>query len=400
MGTEIRVPVLPESVSEATIATWHKKIGEPVKRDEHILDVETDKIVLEVTAPDDGVIQSISKKEGDTVASQEVVGIFEAGAASSAEQPAVPAAAQSSAPAASTPYAANAPSSPSVRRLASENDVDLSSVSGSGKGGRITREDVAGKKNNVTELPSARLETVQTVPTGEGRVEKRVPMSRLRSRIAERLLQAQQNAAILTTFNEINMQPVMDLRAKYKDKFEKEYGVRLGFMSFFVVAAVEALKRFPIINASVDGSDIIYHGYSDISIAVSSPRGLVVPVLRNVENMNMAEIEKQIALYAEKAKNGKLSIEEMSGGTFTISNGGVFGSLMSTPILNPPQSAILGMHKIERRVIAEGDNVVIKPMMYVALSYDHRIIDGSESVKFLVAIKELLEDPARFLLDL
>lgn len=399
MGTEIRVPVLPESVSEATIATWHKKIGEPVKRDEHILDVETDKIVLEVTAPDDGVIQSITKKEGDTVASQEVVGIFEAGAASSAEQPAK-VIAQSSMPAVSSPPAATAPSSPSVRRLASENDVDLSSVSGSGKGGRITREDVAGKKNNVTELPSARLETVQSVPTGEGRVEKRVPMSRLRARIAERLIQAQQNAAILTTFNEINMQPVMDLRAKYKDKFEKEYGVRLGFMSFFVVAAVEALKKFPIINASVDGSDIIYHGYTDISIAVSSPRGLVVPVLRNVENMNMAEIEKQIAQYAEKAKNGKLSIEEMSGGTFTISNGGVFGSLMSTPILNPPQSAILGMHKIEKRVVAEGDAVVVKPMMYVALSYDHRIIDGSESVKFLVAIKELLEDPARFLLDL
>lgn len=399
MGTEIRVPVLPESVSEATIATWHKKIGEPVKRDEHILDVETDKIVLEVTAPDDGVIQSITKKEGDTVASQEVVGIFEAGAASSAEQPAK-VIAQSSMPAVSSPPAATAPSSPSVRRLASENDVDLSSVSGSGKGGRITREDVAGKKNNVTELPSARLETVQSVPTGEGRVEKRVPMSRLRARIAERLIQAQQNAAILTTFNEINMQPVMDLRAKYKDKFEKEYGVRLGFMSFFVVAAVEALKKFPIINASVDGSDIIYHGYTDISIAVSSPRGLVVPVLRNVENMNMAEIEKQIAQYAEKAKNGKLSIEEMSGGTFTISNGGVFGSLMSTPILNPPQSAILGMHKIEKRVVAEGDTVVVKPMMYVALSYDHRIIDGSESVKFLVAIKELLEDPARFLLDL
>ncbi len=386
MDLEIKVPVLPESVSEATIATWHKKVGESVKRDDPILDVETDKIVLEVSAPADGALISISKKEGDSVGSQEVVALFKAGIVEEVV---------SSEP--ELPDQQKQNLSPAVRRLVGEKEIDVSEIAGSGKGGRITKQDVI-----QTEVkPAANHESggIQPTTTADGRIEKRVPMTRLKARIAERLIQAQQNAAILTTFNEINMQPVMDLRKKYKVQFEKDYGVRLGFMSFFAIAVVEALKRFPLVNASIDGNDIVYHGYYDISVAVSSPRGLVVPVVRNVDTLNMAEIEKEILRLAEKAKVGQLSMEDMTGGTFTISNGGVFGSLMSTPILNPPQSAILGMHKIESRPVAEADKVVIRPMMYVALSYDHRIIDGSESVGFLVTIKELLEDPARLLLD-
>jgi len=371
MSIEIKVPVLPESVADATIATWHKKVGEPVKQDEHLLDIETDKIILEVVAPADGYLENILKKEGDTVGGSEVVGLFLAAVSSELL-------------------------SPAVRRKVQETSVAIEMVQGTGKHGRITSADV--EKAVVAPLDSTFSMKAPLVPVGE-RLERRVPMSRLRARIAERLLQAQQSAAILTTFNEVNMQPVMQLRQKYKEIFEKDYGVRLGFMSFFTVAVVEALKKYPMINASIQNQDIIYHDYYDIGIAIASPRGLVVPILRNAETLDMAQIEQKIAEFSEKAKNSQLSIEDMSGGTFTISNGGVFGSLMSTPILNPPQSAILGMHKIEERPIVESGQIVIRPMMYLAMSYDHRIIDGAESVRFLVTIKEFLEDPARLLLN-
>ncbi len=382
MSMEIKVPVLPESVADGSIATWYKKVGEKVKRDEHLLDIETDKVVLEVVAPADGFLESILKKEGDIVKSEEVVALFTtetlvSSIATPTEQ-------------ASTKQPAPKPLSPSVRQLVAEQSVNLDNVKGTGKDGRVTKEDVS--KSVASSAASVDM------PMGE-RIEKRVPMSRLRARMAERLLQAQQSAAILTTFNEINMQPVMGLRKKYKETFEKDYGVRLGFMSFFTLAVVEALKRFPILNASVDGNDIIYHGYHDIGIAVSSPRGLVVPIIRNAETLDMAQIEKKIAEYKEKAKNGQLTIEEISGGTYTISNAGGFGSLMSTPIINPPQSAILGMHKIEERPVVENGTIVIRPMMYVAMSYDHRIIDGTDAVQFLVTVKELIEDPARLLLN-
>lgn len=385
MSIEIKVPVLPESVADGSIATWYKKVGEKIKRDEHLLDIETDKVVLEVVAPADGFLESILKKEGDIVKSEEVVGLFiaEAAAAVSALEKTV-ATEQHAKP--------QQPLSPAVRQLVKEQAVNLETVEGTGKDGRITKADVI---KVVSQKPEA---NPVVLPMGD-RVEKRVPMSRLRARMAERLLQAQQSAAILTTFNEINMQPVISLRKKYQETFEKDYGVRLGFMSFFTVAVVEALKRFPIMNASIDGNDIIYHGYHDVGIAVSSPRGLVVPIIRNVELLDMAHIEKKIAEFKEKAKNGQLSIEEISGGTYTISNAGGFGSLMSTPILNPPQSAILGMHKIEERPIVENGTIVIRPMMYVAMSYDHRIIDGTDAVQFLVTVKELIEDPARFLLN-
>ena len=390
MSMEIKVPVLPESVADGSIATWYKKVGEKIKRDEHLLDIETDKVVLEVVAPADGFLESILKKEGDTVKSEEVVGLFTAEAVSVSEKTSAP----------------QQPLSPAVRQLVKEQSVNLTEVQGTGKNGRITKADVTkivSQKESVSKpvLPSS-AKKAETSPLellmGE-RVEKRVPMSRLRARMAERLLQAQQSAAILTTFNEINMQPVMGLRQKYKETFEKDYGVRLGFMSFFTIAVVEALKRFPIVNASIDGNDVIYHGYHDIGIAVSSPRGLVVPLIRNAELLDMAQIEKKIAEFKEKAQNGQLTIEEISGGTYTISNAGGFGSLMSTPILNPPQSAILGMHKIEERPIVENGIVVIRPMMYVAMSYDHRIIDGTDAVQFLVTVKELIEDPARLLLN-
>lgn len=401
MSIEIKVPVLPESVADATIATWHKKVGEPVEQDENLVDIETDKVVLEVVAPESGVLEKIIKNTGDTVLAQEVIAVFKPGKASAqpAKAEASPQAAKAEAkPEAKAPEAAKtfsqsmAAAGPAARRAMAEQDINPDDVKGSGKGGRITTQDV----NAPASKPAA---AQVSLPTGE-RIEKRVPMTRLRARIAERLISAQQTAAILTTFNEINMQPVMDLRNRYKDQFEKKHGVKLGFMSFFTRATIEALKRFPVVNASIDGKDIVYHGYFDIGIAVSSPRGLVVPILRDADNMSLAQIEKGINELGTKAKDGTLGIDEITGGTFTISNGGVFGSLLSTPILNPPQTGILGMHKIEQRPVVENNQIVIRPMMYVAFSYDHRLIDGAESVRFLVTIKELLEDPARLLLDI
>lgn len=395
MTIEIKVPALPESVADATVVTWHKKPGDTVKRDENLVDIETDKVVLEVPALADGVLQEIIKGDGSTVLAHEVIGILTAGAtATTSTASAVPAAAKAGTPAATT-TAATHELSPSVRRAVGETEVNPSGLVGTGKDGRLTKQDIitaaaSTSKTNGTAVPA---------PTGS-RTEQRVPMTRLRARIAERLLAAQHNAAILTTFNEVNMKAVMDLRARYKDKFEKVHGARLGFMSFFTKACIEALKRFPEVNASIDGNDILYHGYYDIGIAVSSDRGLVVPIIRNAEQLNFAQIESTIAEFGQKAKTGSLTLEEMTGGTFTITNGGVFGSLLSTPIINPPQSAILGMHKIEERPVVENGQIVIRPMMYLALSYDHRIIDGKTSVSFLVAIKELLEDPTRLLLEL
>jgi 2-oxoglutarate dehydrogenase E2 component (dihydrolipoamide succinyltransferase) len=387
---DIKVPVLPESVSDATIATWHKKPGELVKRDENLVDIETDKVVLEVVAPADGTLESILHATGDTVKGEQVIAVFKSGAVSAAPVAEAKSEAQ---PAAAASAASQAPAGPAVRRMMGEKDIAAENISGTGKSGRITKEDVM----KATQASSVSVSADMAVMGA--RAEKRVPMTRLRSRIAERLVQSQQTAAILTTFNEVNMKPVMDLRAKYKDAFEKRHGVKLGFMSFFTRAVVEALKRFPIVNSSIDGNDIVYHGYMDIGIAVSSPRGLVVPVIRNTETLSMAEIEQKIAEYGKKAQTGQLGIEDMTGGTFTISNGGTFGSLMSTPIINPPQTGILGMHKIEERAVVENGQIVIRPMMYVAMSYDHRLIDGSESVRFLVTIKEMLEDPARLVLE-
>ncbi len=405
MSIEIKVPTLPESVADATIVTWHKKPGESVKRDENLVDLETDKVVLEVPAPADGVLQKILKEVGAVVKTDEILAILEAGAAQAAAAPAAAKsapAATTSAPAAKAAQSAAtvaAPAGPAARRVAAEQGVDVAQITGSGKGGRVTREDVAtisGQTKPQTQTAAAK--TFSPAAVGE-RIEQRVPMTRLRARIAERLLAAQHNAAILTTFNEVNMKPIMDLRARYKDAFEKKHNIRLGFMSFFTAACIEALKRFPAVNASIDGNDVIYHGFYDIGIAVSTERGLVVPILRNAEQMSFAEIERNVAEYGRRARDGQLTIEEMTGGTFTITNGGVFGSLLATPIINPPQSAILGMHKIEERAVVENGQIVIRPMMYVALSYDHRIIDGKESVSFLVAVKELLEDPTRLLLE-
>ena len=402
MAIEIKAPTFPESVADGTVATWHKKVGEAVKRDELIVDIETDKVVIEVLAEADGVLAEIVKNEGDTVLSNELLGkLSEGGAAAAA-----PAAAAAAAPAAVA--ADDNILSPAARKLAEENGIDPNSLAGTGKGGRVTKEDVVAaveaKKNAPAAAPAAKAAApaaaAAPVFAAGDRVEKRVPMTRLRAKVAERLVEAQSSMAMLTTFNEVNMKPIMDLRNKYKDLFEKKHnGVRLGFMSFFVKAATEALKRFPGVNASIDGNDIVYHGYQDIGVAVSSDRGLVVPVLRNAEFMSLAEIENGIATFGKKAKDGKLSIEDMTGGTFTISNGGVFGSLLSTPIVNPPQTAILGMHKIQERPMAVNGQVVILPMMYLALSYDHRMIDGKEAVSFLVTMKDLLEDPARLLLD-
>ncbi|WP_263261985.1 2-oxoglutarate dehydrogenase complex dihydrolipoyllysine-residue succinyltransferase [Pseudomonas sp. RIT-PI-S] len=416
MAIEIKAPTFPESVADGTVATWHKKPGEAVKRDELIVDIETDKVVLEVLATADGVLGAIVKNEGDTVLSDELLGSIEAGGAAAAAPAAAPAAA---APAAAPATAAAAPAAapanadedplggPAARKLAEENGIALGSIKGTGKDGRITKEDVVAaveaKKNAPAQAPAAKPAAAAAAPvTAAGdRVEKRVPMTRLRAKVAERLVEAQSNMAMLTTFNEVDMTEVMALRSKYKDLFEKTHnGVRLGFMSFFVKAATEALKRFPAVNASIDGSDIVYHGYADVGVAVSSDRGLVVPVLRNAEQMSLAEIENGIATFGKKARDGKLSIEEMTGGTFTITNGGTFGSMMSTPIVNPPQAAILGMHNILQRPMAINGQVVIRPMMYLALSYDHRLIDGKEAVTFLVTIKNLLEDPARLLLDI
>ena len=397
--SQIKAPAFPESVSEGTIAALHKQVGESFAQDELLIEVETDKIVLEVAAPFAGTVDKLLVAEGDVVSSQQVLAEISAGAAAAAKpsaesQPAsAPAAADSSS-------GSSVKSSPAARRLASEQDIDLSKVASSQKSGVITKQDVAQASASASQASSAAI-TENLQQGSANRPEERVPMSRLRQSIAKRLVQAQQTAAMLTTFNEINMQPVMSLRAKYKDEFERTHGgVRLGFMSFFVKAATEALKRYPAVNASIDGNEIVYHGYQDIGVAVSSDRGLVVPVLRSAESMSLAEIEAQIRDYGAKAQSNKLSIEQMQGGTFTISNGGVFGSLLSTPILNPPQTAILGMHKIQERPVAEGGQVVIRPMMYLALSYDHRMIDGKEAVQFLVAIKNYIEDPARLVMGI
>ncbi|MBI6955772.1 2-oxoglutarate dehydrogenase E2 component (dihydrolipoamide succinyltransferase) [Pseudomonas sp. TE6288] len=407
MAIEIKAPTFPESVADGTVATWHKQPGDAVKRDELIVDIETDKVVLEVLATADGVLGAIVKGEGDTVLSDEVLGSIVEGGAAAAAPAAAPAAAAPAAAAAADAGEDDPVAAPAARKLAEENGIDLATVAGTGKGGRITKEDVvaavANKKSAPAPAakPAAAAAAAPVVVAAGDRTEKRVPMTRLRAKIAERLVEAQSNMAMLTTFNEVDMTEVMALRSKYKDLFEKTHnGVRLGFMSFFVKAATEALKRFPAVNASIDGNDIVYHGYADVGVAVSSDRGLVVPVLRNAESMSLAEIENGIATFGKKARDGKLAIEEMTGGTFTITNGGTFGSMMSTPIVNPPQAAILGMHNIIQRPMAINGQVVIRPMMYLALSYDHRLIDGKEAVTFLVTIKNLLEDPSRLLLDI
>ncbi|MDO3382083.1 2-oxoglutarate dehydrogenase complex dihydrolipoyllysine-residue succinyltransferase [Gilvimarinus algae] len=415
MSTDIKAPTFPESVQDGTVATWHKQPGEACSRDELIVDIETDKVVLEVVAPADGTLSEIIKGEGDTVLSNEVIAKFEEGAAGSAKSDSKPAADEGKAEdkSAETKSEDSGESSdkllsPAARKMADENNIDPASVAGTGKDGRVTKEDVLNHLKSSESKPadkpaqSSSQAAAAPAPMAAGeRVEKRVPMTRLRKRIAERLLEATSTTAMLTTFNEVNMGPVMELRKQYKDQFEKVHnGTRLGFMGFFVKAATEALKRFPAVNASLDGDDVVYHGYQDIGVAVSTDKGLVVPVLRNSEKMSIAEVESTIRDFGLRARDGKLSIDEMTGGTFTITNGGVFGSLLSTPILNLPQTAILGMHKIQERPMAVNGKVEIQPMMYLALSYDHRLIDGKEAVQFLVAIKELLEDPARILLEI
>ena len=396
MSIEIKAPTFPESVADGTVATWHKQPGEAVERDELLVDIETDKVVLEVVAPANGSLKEVFKEEGDTVLSDEVLAVFVEGDVAAAAPAA--AAEEAEAPASEAAYEKIGPA---ARKLIEENGLDASKIPGTGKNGGITKEDVQNFLKNKPAAPSVTpvaAAPVAPVPAGE-RIEKRVPMTRLRATIARRLVEAQQNAAMLTTYNEVNMKPVMELRKRYKDQFEKTHGVKLGFMSFFVKAATEALKRFPAVNASIDGNDMVYHGYQDVGVAVSTERGLVVPVLRDTDSMGLAEIEGTIGDFAKRGRDGKLGMDEMQGGTFTITNGGVFGSLMSTPILNPPQTAIMGMHKIQERPMAVNGQVEILPMMYLALSYDHRMIDGKEAVQFLVTIKELLEDPARMLLD-
>ena len=413
MPIEVKVPVLPESVSDATIASWHKKAGDAVKRDENLVDLETDKVVLEVPSPVDGVIKEILRQSGDTVTSQELLAVIEEGAVAAA--PAKPSAAPSPAPG-GAPIGASAPPTPSQksssaapkaelspagRRVAEENKLDATQVAGTGRGGQVTKEDLV--RHMVAPAPAAKAPTttapVSYAPQG-ARSEERVPMTRMRTRIAERLMQSKNSIAMLTSFNEVNMKAVMDMRKSLGEAFEKANGIRLGIMSFFVKAAAEALKRHPIINASVDGNDVIYHGYADISIAVATERGLVTPVLRNAESMSFAQVEGAIAGYASKAREGGLTMDDLQGGTFTITNGGTFGSLFSTPIVNPPQSAIFGMHAIKERAIVENGSVVAAPMMYIALSYDHRIIDGKDAVLFLVDIKNQLENPHKMLLGI
>src|SRR5687768_5168054 len=414
MLIEVKVPQLSESVAEATLLNWHKQAGQYVNRDENLVDIETDKVVLETPAPDSGVLVKIVKGDGGTVTSNEVIAQIDTAAAKPADSAqAKPTAKAQAAPkgAASTaPVAVHA--LPAAQKLAAEKQIDTASISGTGRGGRVTKGDVLQvlqggaqpAKSPAAPAPQAPVQARAPAPPvdlGElgNRAEQRVPMSRLRARIAERLVQSQSTAAILTTFNEVNMQPVIELRNRYKDRFEKEHGVKLGFMSFFVKAAVYALKKYPVVNASIDGSDIVYHGYYDIGVAVGSPRGRVVPVIRNADQMSLADIEKQIADFGKRAQDGKLTLEELTGGTFSVSNGGVFGSMLSTPIINPPQSAILGVHATKERAVVENGQVVVRPMNYLALSYDHRIIDGREAVLSLVAMKEALEDPARMLLD-
>jgi 2-oxoglutarate dehydrogenase E2 component (dihydrolipoamide succinyltransferase) len=431
MSVEIKVPVLPESVADAVVASWYKKAGDSVQQDETLVDLETDKVILEVPAIRSGVLKEIRFEVGETVTANQVLAVIDDTAAAGSQAPAskdtAEAVVKASKPAV-TPeeivpveQIKDTPSvSPSARKLMAEHGLDLASVHGSGKGGRVLKQDVADvvdrSDSAVPAPPRATPQVVTTPPPAQTispaqlktetpadpgeRIEKRVPMTRLRARIAERLLQAQSSAAILTTFNEVNMQPVMDLRARYKDRFEKTFGVRLGFMSFFIKASVEALKKFPAVNASIDDTDIVYHGFFDVGIAVSGPNGLVVPIIRDADQMSIAELEQAIVAFADKAKNNSLSIEDITGGTFTITNGGVFGSMLSTPILNPPQSAILGMHNIKQRAMVVDGNIVALPMMYLALSYDHRIIDGREAVQFLVTIRDLLEDPSRMILGL
>ncbi len=409
---EVQVPQLSESVAEATLLQWHKKVGEAVARDENLIDIETDKVVLELPAPAQGVIVEIIKGDGSTVVAGEIIARIDTEATASATAPAATPAAAAPAPAAAASAAPAAASGaiamPAAAKMLAENKMSADAVPGTGRDGRVTKGDVINALSKPAApaasaaAPRPSLPAVPapvSVDLGD-RPEQRVPMSRLRARIAERLLESQATNAILTTFNEVNMQPVMDLRNKYKDKFEKEHGVKLGFMSFFVKAAVAALKKYPVLNASIDGNDVVYHGYFDIGIAVGSPRGLVVPILRNVDQMSIAEIEKKIGEYGQKAMDGKLTLDELTGGTFSISNGGVFGSMLSTPIINPPQSAILGVHATKDRAVVENGQIVIRPMNYLAMSYDHRLIDGREAVLGLVAMKEALEDPARLLLDL
>jgi 2-oxoglutarate dehydrogenase E2 component (dihydrolipoamide succinyltransferase) len=428
MSTELKIPQLPESVADATIVTWHKAQGDQVRRDEVVVDIETDKVVLEVPSPTDGVIEKISANEGDVVTAGQVIGSIGEGSGDGAgkrqgnsggerrDQDAKDGGQKAEAASAARGSAGSVTLSPAVRKLVAEHDLNPSTIEGTGKDGRILKEDVLRHLETAEQEETKREEAPESreppaavqdaeapsrptpAPAGQ-RTERRVPMTRIRARIAERLLEVQQSAAILTTFNEVNMAPVMEMRSQHKAAFEKRHGVRLGFMSFFVKAATEALRRFPEVNASIDGKDIVYHGYFDIGVAVSSPRGLVVPILRDTDSLSMADVERTIAELGEKAKGGTLSMDDLTGGTFTISNGGVFGSLLSTPIINPPQSAILGMHRIQERPMAENGQVVIRPMMYLALSYDHRIVDGREAVQFLVTIKDLLEDPARLLLE-
>jgi 2-oxoglutarate dehydrogenase E2 component (dihydrolipoamide succinyltransferase) len=412
MSIEVKVPVLPESVSDATIATWHKRVGEAVRRDENLVDLETDKVVLEVPAPADGVLKQIVKNTGDTVTSQELIAVIEAGAVAATPAPAATGAAAPSkaaaggagAPAMAPVGGAGAPTSalsPAARRVAEENKIDAAQVAGSGRHGQVTKEDLVKHmaapvaKGGDNPLPLG----ATALPAGP-RAEQRVPMTRMRSRIAERMMQAKNSIAMLTSFNEVNMKPVMDMRKSLGEQFEKTHGIRLGIMSFFVKAAAEALKRHPIVNASVDGNDVVYHGYADISIAVATEKGLVTPVLRDAQALGFADIERAISDYANKARQGGLALEDLQGGTFTITNGGVFGSLFSTPIVNPPQSAILGMHTVKERAIVENGQVIAAPMMYIALSYDHRIIDGKDAVTFLVDVKNQLENPHKMLLGL
>ena len=400
MMIEIKAPSLPESVPDGTISTWYKKIGETVSRDELLVDIETDKVVIEVVSPSDGVLQNIIKSSGDTIISNEAIGVVnptKTGVSTNQSNDGINVSSEN--------LDEGPIISPAAKKLIKENNLKVEEIKGSGKDGRITKEDVMHSLASAVTQDSDGLDVQGAAshkPTSvDGRIQERVPMSRLRATVAKRLLEATKTTAMLTTFNEVNMQPIIDIRIKYKEEFERTHeGIRLGFMSFFVRASIEALKRFPIVNASIDGNDIVYHGYQDIGVAVSSPRGLVVPVLRNADNMGLAQIEKEISDFGRKATEGKLSIEEMTGGTFTISNGGVFGSLLSTPILNPPQTAVLGMHKIQERPMAVSGEVKILPMMFLALSYDHQLLDGKEAVQFLVTIKELLEDPTRLLLEI
>jgi 2-oxoglutarate dehydrogenase E2 component (dihydrolipoamide succinyltransferase) len=410
MLVDVKVPQLSESVAEATLVTWHKKPGDYVERDENLIDIETDKVVMELPAPMSGVLVKIAKADGGTVTSNEIIASIDTEAKAAIAKAAAPGARQDAAPkpAMATSQAASASSAsapaalPAAKKMIAEQGLNVSDVTGTGRGGRVTKGDVIAHAEAKPAAPTTSTVEALNVTTMRitGRPEQRVPMSRLRARIAERLVQSQSTAAILTTFNEVNMQPVMDLRNKYKEKFEKEHGVKLGFMSFFVKAAVAALKKFPLVNASIDGNDIIYHGYYDIGIAVGSPRGLVVPIIRDADRLSFSDIEKRITDFGARAQDGKLTIEELSGGTFSISNGGVFGSMLSTPIINPPQSAILGVHATKERPVVENGQIVIRPTNYLALSYDHRIIDGREAVLSLVAMKDALEDPARLLLEL